>query len=356
MRRLIFILLFFSLGAEAQFLKYSTFYISTDIHSPLAEQNHYRIDRQTGELTDETILNPYNYKFNFGIRKIARFDYENKAKAFYDGSENSISNTATIGAVKGFEYNANLSLLRDRGKEFVNQEYWLRYVSEFWLVRLDFQDKQEIKLKHFGGEARAKLSVGKFDFTIGAKHRSHPVYGYNPFEENFDAEEAWWQIAYDLGYVDEYYYIDGDQNGVDDWYDYYNWQWFAPDGTLIAQTDQEFYKYHFGTAVDMYNTNELKKLGLQQELSAVIGLAFYHYTDKFWIHSWADIMPFHNGLTDYSYANLEIEDKTNLDFDFGMILGTKITDRLGLFIEGKYQRYWDIDNYEFKTGINYLFL
>ena len=91
-------------------------------------------------------------------------------------------------------------------------------------------------------------------------------------------------------------------------------------------------------------------------LSAVMGIDFYHYTDNFWIHSWADIMPFHKGLTEYAYANLEIEDKTNLDFDFGMILGTKITSRLGLFIEGKYQRYWDIDNYEFKTGINYLFL
>ena len=79
-------LILFTTTTSAQFFKYSTFYISSQINSPLAEQNHYMIDRMTGELTDITIVNPFNYKLNFGIRKIARFDYENKAKRFYDGT------------------------------------------------------------------------------------------------------------------------------------------------------------------------------------------------------------------------------------------------------------------------------
>jgi hypothetical protein len=70
---------------------------------------------------------------------------------------------------------------------------------------------------------------------------------------------------------------------------------------------------------------------------------------------WGDVMPYHHGLSEYSFVEIEDNNKI-LDFDYGIILGTKINTRLGLFIEGKYQRYWDIKNYELKSGINYLFL
>jgi len=66
-------------------------------------------------------------------------------------------------------------------------------------------------------------------------------------------------------------------------------------------------------------------------------------------------MPYHHALSEYSYVNIE-ESNQILDFDYGMILGTKLNQRLGLFIEGRYQRYWNIKNYELKSGINYLFL
>ena len=129
----IFIILFLCLSTvvNAQFLKFSTLYISADVNSPLAEQPHYMMDRTTGEFTDITVVNPYNYKLNIGLRKIARFDYENKAKTFYDGSENSISNTASIGAVGGYEYLLSCAFVRDRGEEFVNHNYWLRHVKNY---------------------------------------------------------------------------------------------------------------------------------------------------------------------------------------------------------------------------------
>jgi hypothetical protein len=50
---------------------------------------------------------------------------------------------------------------------------------------------------------------------------------------------------------------------------------------------------------------------------------------------------------------MDIENKTDIDFNLGGVLGVKVTDRLGIFIEGKYQRYWDIENYKMTTGINY---
>jgi hypothetical protein len=343
--------------SNAQFLKFSTLYISGNVNSPLSEQPRYMMDRTTGKLTDITVINPYNYKINLGIRKIARFDYENKSKVFYDGSESSVSGYAPIGAVSGFEYLGNLSMVRDRGNEFINQDYWIRYVRNFWLVKGEYVDNQNIKLKHFGGEARARIKLGGFDFTAGIKHRTHPVYGYMPFEENFNLEEdSWWSVAYDLGYTDEYWFYDGEQNGTDDYYDYFNWNWYAPDGTQVAHTDEEFMKYHFGRAIDEYNQKELKAMGPQQELSAVIGIAYYTYNSNFWLHGWVDILPYHKGLSDYSYTSMEIEDKKELDFDIGIIIGTKLTKKLGLFLEGHYQRYWDIKNYEVKTGINYLIL
>ena len=342
------------MNAQSNFLKYSTFYISADVNSPITEQSQYMMNRTTGQLTDITIVHPYNYKFNVGLRKIARFDYENKAKTFYDGSENSISSYAPIGSVKGFEYLGNLAVVRDRGNEFINHNYWLRYVSKRFIIKGEYNDNQDIQLKHFGGELRGRIKAGKFNFTAGVKHRTHPVYGYNPFEENFNLEQdPWWSVAYDLGYEDEYWFFDGEQNDVDDWYDYYNWRWYTPDGMLIAETDEEFMKYHFGKAIDQYNTNELESMGLQQELSAVFGMSYYTYTSKFWLHSWVDVLPYHKGLSDYSYNTMLLDDKTDLDFDIGMIFGTKITKRLGVFIEGRYQRYWDIKNYELKTGINY---
>lgn len=355
MRVLLLILLTaLSTTVSGQLFKYSTFYISGNVSSPIAEQHQYVMDRETGEMTDMTIVNPFNYKYNFGIRKIARFDYENKAKQFYDGDESSVSNYATVGAVNGSEYLLSLEMSRNRGMEFVNHEYWYRYVGNHFLARVDYMDNQEIQLKTFGAELRAKANLGKFNFSVGVKHRSHPVYGINPFEENFNLDEdPWWSVAYDLGYTDQYWYYDGEGNGVDDFYDYYDWNWFAPNGNQVASTDEEFMKYHFGKAIDTYNRQRLNELGMQQDVSVVAGFGFYHYTDKFWLHLWGDVLPYRKGLTEYAYVDMDIPDKTNIDFNTGLITGIKANERVGVFLEGRYQRFWDIDNYEVKIGINY---
>ena len=50
--------------SNAQLLKNATFYLSGNIESPLVEQDHYMMDRVTGQLTDLTVINPYNYEIN----------------------------------------------------------------------------------------------------------------------------------------------------------------------------------------------------------------------------------------------------------------------------------------------------
>ena len=51
-------------------------------------------------------------------------------------------------------------------------------------------------------------------------------------------------------------------------------------------TDQEFYKYHYGNIVREYQIDIQDSLGLVHEVSFAIGSSFYHYSDKFWLHSW----------------------------------------------------------------------
>ena len=63
-------------------------------------------------------------------------------------------------------------------------------------------------------------------------------------------------------------------------------------------------------------------------------------------------MPFHYGLSEYSY---EYEDDFSLlEWDAGMVLGTRITKNLGIFVEGTHQKYWDKPIFDVKFGFNYL--
>ena len=105
-------------------------------------------------------------------------------------------------------------------------------------------------------------------------------------------------------------------------------------------------KYHFGRAIDKYNRDFLESLGMQQELSAVFGVSYYTFKNDFWLHSWFDLMPIHKGLSDYSFASIEHEDADGIpaeyDWDFGLVFGTKISKKLGIFTEGSYRRYWNI--------------
>ena len=65
-------------------------------------------------LVDQTPKYPFDYRFGFGIRKLARFDYERKPKNFYDGTEKTNALSAPTSAVKGLEYHIHLEKERFR--------------------------------------------------------------------------------------------------------------------------------------------------------------------------------------------------------------------------------------------------
>jgi len=345
MKNIIYLFLLVSTIGTAQikdFFKYSTFYTSMSMNTSFVEREDYRAVNKGYE--DITEINAYDYNLTLGVRKIARFDYETKRQTWYTGTERNTADNVTIGNANGWEYLFNYSFIRNRGEKFTEQNFWVRYLGDWFVAKAQYADNERVNLRYTSLDYRVRLNKGNWDFTVGTVFRMHPVYGVNPIEDFWVPGESTFQdLAEDFGYVpqawNQGFYID--QN----WYDVSD-----GDSTLVATSNDEFFNHYFGDAVARYNERELEKLGLQKELSAVLGVAYYKYTPKFWLHTWYNFLPYHYGLDDYSY---EYEDSM-AEWDAGIIFGTKITKSLGLFVEGIHMRYWGKEIYEVKFGFNYL--
>ena len=81
--------------------KFSTFYAAANGGTSISDVDVFSV---TNGLETSTVKTPYDYNLVLGIRKIARFGYENRAQTFYDGTENSWSDGANIGKVSGLEF------------------------------------------------------------------------------------------------------------------------------------------------------------------------------------------------------------------------------------------------------------
>mgnify|MGYP003135148831 CR=1 FL=1 len=345
MIKYIFLLLpFLSLG-QLDFLKYSTLYTSMSMNTSFIERQDYRaIDKGYEDITQ---INPYDYNLTIGLRKIARFDYEYKVKTWYYGTEKAVADNVTIGNSVGFEYLFNYSFIRSRNDKFTEKNFWLRYLGKSCVTKIQYVDKQRVDLRYNSFDTRFRINKGNWDFTIGGVFRVHSAYGITPIEDFWMAgESTFQQLAQDFGYAPEQW-IEGfyvDQN----WYNI-----SGGDSVLVATSNDEFFNHYFGDAVATYNERELEKLGMQKELSAVFGVAYYKYTHKFWLHAWFNLMPLHYGLDEYSY---DYGDNALewLEWDSGAILGVRLNKHLGLFVEGTHLKYWGKEVFDCKFGFNYL--
>ena len=108
-------------------LKYSTFYAAVNGGTSISDVKTFSI---IDGLQTSTIETPYDYSFTIGIRKIARFGYENKAQTFYDGTESNYTDAATVGKVKGFEYLFEIDYARQQGVDYIDQHHFIRYSSD----------------------------------------------------------------------------------------------------------------------------------------------------------------------------------------------------------------------------------
>ena len=340
MKRIILILCLISICAQAQienFFKYSTFYSSATVGSPFIEREDYiAIDKG---YEDVTTIHPYDYNVTFGLRKIARMDYEYKVKTWYYGTEKAVADNVLIGNAVGWEYLANFSFVRQRGEKFINQNYWLRYLGDKSVTKVQYVDNQRVDLRYNSIDTRFRISRGNWDFTAGLAFRMHDPYGINPIEDFWTPGESTFnQLAGDFGYSTQY--VQG------------QWHWFN-EGELIATSNDEFFKHYFGDAVASFNERELENLGIQRDISVVFETAYYKYTEKFWLHAWANVLPYHYGVDKYSFE-YDQEELEWMEWDTGLVFGLRINKHFGIFIEGTHQRFWMKPLYECKFGFNYL--
>ena len=115
--------------------KFSTFYAAVNGGTSISDVETYSV---TDGLGIETIQTPYDYNLTLGIRKIARFGYENRANTFYDGTESNYSDAATIGKRNGTEFLFQVDYKRQEGVEYLDQHHFVRYVANDWIAKAEY--------------------------------------------------------------------------------------------------------------------------------------------------------------------------------------------------------------------------
>jgi len=354
------IFMFISLNTNAQFFKkifqHSTVYTSGTITIPREEVMKEFFVTQTGELIDITHEPDFNYKYSIGWRKLARFDYENKQNQFYDGSERPIALSSGVGNVDNWEWLFNYDWVRDRGNEYNNQRYFLRYLGPWYIVKGEVREEGAINFNYAAADIRGRLKIGeKLNLSLGGIYRtSEKVFGLNPIEEYLRPDSVqWWDLAYAHDYTDHWYKINDDDS---DWY------WKNADGERVADTDLDFRKHIFKNIVNDYNNEIFEGINRMGYLSMIVGYDFYHYSSNFWLHNYVSVMPFHkqiSGDEEFGYGKFYAMENDNkehwLDYQAGLVLGWKIKKAFGFFVEGEYSKLWDKDIYNAKVGFNITF-
>jgi hypothetical protein len=291
-------------------------------------------------LSTQTISTPYDYNLTMGLRKIARFGYENKANTFYDGTETNYSDAATVGKLRGVEYLFEMDFKRQEGNEYLDQHHFIRYVSDHYTIKGEYLEDGFADIKYFEASERYRYKVNrKFSVNAGAVQRLSEPYGYNPLDE--------WLLANgDIHYT---YLALQEGYNVDVWHQLY----YDPSGKVVANSTEVWEAVVIPQVLADYSERKRNEMENSTLHSFVLGFDFYHYNKNYWCHGWGNLMPYHyDEGSKYSYH--KYEGKQWMDYSGGVILGVKINKHLGAFAEGKYNKYWNREWYDFKFGVNYV--
>ena len=340
---LIILFLFVSITANAQvdikkYFKFATFYGAVNGGTSVSDVDVYSVSKG---LETSIVRTPFDYNVAFGVRKIARFGYENKANTFYDGTENSWSDGANIGKVTGLEFLFEANYKRQQGENYLDQHHFIRYVANNYIIKGEYLEDGFADIKYFETSQRYRYKVNKkLSFNIGAVQRLSEPYGYNPLEEwvldNGD-------IHYTYLAIKEGYTVDVYANEYKD-----------PSGNIVANSVEIWEGVIIPTVLSNYVEKKRNELKNTMQQSLVIGFDFYHYKKDFWVHGWGNLMPWHyNDGGQFSYHNYNNSDQW-YDYSGGLIFGYKLNKQLGIFAEGKYNKYWNREWYDFKLGTNYI--
>ena len=363
------------------FLKYGTVYGAGDINNSIeaAEPTYFLRTNPDGslysipEVVDNTPVYPFDYRYGFGIRKLARFNYERKPKNFYDGTEEQLVFGAPTSAITGLEYQFHFEKERWRGEDFTNYNFFLKHTGKYHIAKIQAREVGKINLNYNSAEVRGRLPIGKkFSISAGAILRGHErAYGYNPVEiwlnetdEFGDPANQWYGLGFEYGY-DDIFYTSTDENGNVT----QDWCWIDADGNQVAHSDLDFRESVLPGLMNRFNGEAWDLLDPWMEIAPIVGVDFYHYKRDFWLHAYANyILPYHSyvaGEKEFSYLNrnnwgkggliLDNELEQWTDYSAGLSFGTKIGKNLGIFIEGEYSKMWDSKLYQTTFGLNYTF-
>ena len=319
--------------------KFATFYGAVNGGNSISDVDVFSV---TNGLETQTVETPFDYSVTFGVRKIARLGYENRANTFYNGTENSFSDAATIGKISGFEFLFEGDYTRQQGSTFINQHHFLRYVADRWVVKVEYVQDGFADIEYFEASQRYRQKIGdKLSFNVGAVQRLSEPYGYNPLDEWMlsNGNLHYTQLALQEGYE-----VSFSPAGI---------TYLDPNGNTVAENSEVFEAVVIPQVLADYTEKKRNELDNTLQYSIVIGFDFYHYTKTFWLHSWGNVMPYHyDDGGEFSYH--KYNDGQWIDYSGGLIFGYKLNKHLGCFIEGKYNKYWNRNWHDFSFGVNYV--
>jgi hypothetical protein len=329
-------------------LKFATVYGAVNGGTSISDVESFSI---IDGLQTSTIETPYDYSVTIGIRKIARFGYENKANTFYDGTESNYTDAATVGKVQGFEYLFEVDYSRQQGIDYIDQHHFIRYSSDddcqgpycinHFAAKLEYLKDGFADIEYFELSERYRYKQSNdLAFSVGVTHRLAEPYGYNPLDEWLLSNG---NLHYTYLAIQEGYNIDVANSEYKD-----------PDGNIVANSSDVWKEVVIPQVLADYTEKKRSELENIIQHSIVIGFDYYKYSKNYWLHAWGNIMPYHyNDGNEFSYHNY-IEDSQWYDYSGGVIFGRKIDKQIGIFAEGKYNKYWNREWYDFKFGVNYI--
>jgi len=325
-------------NAQSSILKYSTFYAAVNGGTSLSDDQVWSVT--SGILEEDIIETPFDYSFSVGIRKIKRFGYENRANTFYNGTENSYSDAATVGRLDGFEYLFEADFVRRLGVKYTNQNHFVRYVADKWVAKVEYLEDGFADIKYFEASERYRLQIkeSKISLNIGAVQRLAEPYGFDPLSEWVLDNGT---LHYTYLALQEGYSITLDR------------EYFNPQGELVATSQEVWEEIVIPEVINNYVEGKRSNLSNIVEYSVVVGADYYHYTKDFWFHFWGNLMPYHLD-TDNEYSYHKFNNGQWMDYSGGLIFGFRFNKSLGIFVEGKYNKYWNRSWHNFSVGANYI--
>ena len=358
MRKLLFILLILPILSSSQettkkdwskevkkIFKFSTFYGAVNGGTSLSDEDVYSV---TNGLQTDVVETPFDYSIVLGVRKIARMGYEPK-EAFKTGMETSFSDAATIGKVSGFEFLFEFDYKRQQGENYIDQNHFLRYVGDKYILKGEYLEDGFADIKYFETSERYRIrEIGiflhkKLSFNIGAAQRLSEPYGYDPLADWLLSNG---NLHYTFLAIEEGYEVVFDGQGGAEYFD--------PSGHSVATSTEVWEAVVIPTVLADYTEKKRNEIDNTLQHSVVIGFDYYHYKKDFWLHSWGNLMPYHyDDGNEYSYHKYN-DNKQWYDYSGGLIFGYKFNKHLGVFLEGKYNKYWNREWHDFSVGVNYV--